>query len=116
MLGLRIGADVEGDDDSARSLRQRHIRRGDTANGPVDNAGFDLVRTKLFERGVDRLDGALHVALDDKEELLLAVLAGLLHHLFERACAGAADLTSRSLRTRCSVSSRARASFSTTAS
>ena len=55
----------------------------------MDDAGSDLIRSELIERGVDRLDGALHVALDDEKELLLTALAGLLHHLFERAGAGA---------------------------
>ena len=51
----------------------------------MDDASLHLVRAKLLERGVDRLHGALHVALDDEQKLLLPALRRLLHHLFERA-------------------------------
>ena len=91
LFGLRVGADIERNDDGAGGFRQRNVGGGDAADGPVDDARLDLVVAELFEGGVDRLDRALHVALDDEKELLHAALRGLLHHLLERAAGAGAD-------------------------
>ena len=45
----------------------------------------DLVGAELVERLHDRLDRALHVALDDEREELLALHLQVVHHLLERA-------------------------------
>ena len=45
----------------------------------------DLVGAELFQRADDRLDRALHVALDDEREFLAARRLELRHHLLERA-------------------------------
>ena len=51
----------------------------------MDDARADLVGAELVERAGDRLDRALHVALDDQREFLAARGLDLRHHLLERA-------------------------------
>src|SRR5207237_1371233 len=60
----------------------------------VDDARDDLFGAELVERSEDRLDRALHVALDDQREFLSARALELAHHLLERAAhAGDAGFT-----------------------
>ena len=51
----------------------------------MHDARPDLVGADLVERGDDRLDRALHVALDEERELLDAGRLQLGHHLLELA-------------------------------
>jgi hypothetical protein len=50
----------------------------------VDDAHRDLVVLDLLELGHRRLDGALHVGLDDEVELLQRALAHLREQVLER--------------------------------
>ena len=76
LLGLiarfLVGAHVEADDDRLRRRRQRDVGFGDAADAAMDDARRDFVGAELFERGDDRLDRALHVALDDERQFLAA--------------------------------------------
>jgi hypothetical protein len=57
----------------------------------MHDACAHFVRAELLQRDRDRLDRALHVALDDQRELLACRTSELRHHLLERAAlAGAA--------------------------
>jgi hypothetical protein len=80
-------------------------------------AGLDLVGAELLDGTGNGFDRALHVALDQKRELLAAGVLQLRHHLLERTARRLAGgrLLAGSLRWRYSVISRARLSFSTTA-
>src|SRR3984957_17439578 len=80
-----VGAQVEADDGGARGFRQRHVRLGDAADARIEDARHDLRRAELVERADDRLDRALHVALDDEREFLAARRLELMHHVLERA-------------------------------
>ena len=51
---------------------QRDVGFGDAADAGVNDARGDFVGVELFERRDDRLDRALHVALDDQREFLAA--------------------------------------------
>ena len=57
----------------------------------MNDARRDFVSAELLERRGDRLDRALHIALDDKRKFLFPGLAELAHHLFERAATSGAD-------------------------
>ena len=85
LLRLRIGADVEADDDSLRCRRKRDIRLGDATDARMHEARFDFVVADLAKCSRDRFDRTLHVALDDKREFLALGVLELLHHLLERA-------------------------------
>ncbi len=64
---------------------ERHIGFRDAADARMDDARTDFVVADLVERARDRLDRALHVALDDQREFLAARGLDLRHHLLERA-------------------------------
>ncbi len=89
MLGgfarLLVGADIEADDGRARGFRQRHVGFVDAADAGMDDPRGDFLGAELVERADDRLDRALHVALDHQRELLAARGLELGHHLLERA-------------------------------
>src|SRR4051812_22541062 len=76
---LRVRADVEADDHPARRRREHDVVVGDAADTLVDDVDAHLGMLDLPELADDRLDGALHVALD--HEVQVPHLAGL--HLLE---------------------------------
>src|SRR3546814_1702707 len=88
---LRIGADVEADDEAVRGAGQRHVRLGDAADRRMQHADLRLVGRYLLERADDRLDGALHVALDDDRQLRDLAGLDLVEHLLERAARARSD-------------------------
>ena len=72
---LRIRTDVEADDDRAVDACQHDVVLGNRADAAVDRAHTNLGVGELFKRLLDRLDGTLHVGLDDDVEVLdLALL------------------------------------------
>ena len=82
---LRVGADVEADDRRLRGGGEAHVGFGDAADAGMHDLRRHLVGAELVERLHDRLDRALHVALDDDREELLALHLQAVHHLLERA-------------------------------
>ena len=82
---MRVGADVEADDRRTRGFGERDVAFGDAASAGVHDTRAHLVVAELFERGIDRLDRALHITLDDQREFLQPARLQLRHHLLERA-------------------------------
>src|SRR5690554_367224 len=83
VLRLLVGADVEADDDGVRCCRQGDVGFSDAADAAHQDLGRDFLGGELVERGVDGLDGTLHVALDDERELGDTRGLELAHHLLE---------------------------------
>src|SRR5262245_32176735 len=80
-----VGAHVEADDRGVRGFGEPYVRFGDAADARDDDPSRDFRRAELLERSDDRLDRALHIALDHQREPLTTRGLGLRHHLFERA-------------------------------
>ena len=111
----RVGAHVEADDARAGGGRQLHVGFGDAADIRSQHLDLHLVGGQLVERVAQRLGAALHVGLDDHgNDAGLGVL-DLREHVLGRACPGAAmTLVSRCRLCRCSATSRALLSLSST--
>ncbi len=77
-------AHVEADDDGLRGDREVDVALGDRADRRVDDRQPHLLAGELGERVGEGLDRALHVALDDDAQLLLAALGDALRELLER--------------------------------
>src|ERR1019366_6274940 len=75
---------VESDDDRPRGDGEVHVTLGDGADGRVDDREPGLLGRELDHRLGERFDRALHVALDDDAQLLLAALGVPLREFFER--------------------------------
>src|SRR5215203_424420 len=85
-----VRAHVEADHDRAGGLRQGDVGFGDAADARMKHPRRDLLGPKLLEGANDGFDRPLHVALDDKRELLPAgTLLEVPHHLGQRTAAGA---------------------------
>src|SRR5439155_5876700 len=82
--GARVGAHVEADDDRPRGGGEQHVRFGDLAHRLADDAHLDLARAQLAQRLGERLDRAVHVALEDDLELAHRTLRDLRVDLGER--------------------------------
>ena len=80
---------VEADDHRARRRSEVDVVLGDPADAGVDHVDAHLGMLDLAELGDDRLDGALHVALDDDVQVLHAAGLHLLEQLVERDAAAA---------------------------
>src|SRR6478736_1155230 len=64
---LRVGADVEPDDDRVVDRREVHVGLGDRTDAAVDDPQLHrVIDLDLEERLFERLDGTRHVALDDE--------------------------------------------------
>src|SRR5579875_752987 len=80
---LRIGADIEADDQCLRRCRQGDIRLVDAADPRVEHAYGDLVRRQALDRVDDRLDRPLDVRLDHDRKLLRLTSSDLRAHLLD---------------------------------
>src|SRR6185369_9083320 len=87
-----VGPHVEADDDRVRGRGEQHVGLGDLAHGRADDAHRDLARRQLLQRLAQRLDRAVHVALDEHLELVRAALAEAVVERRERDRLGRAEL------------------------
>ena len=69
---------------------ERDVGFGDAADTGMNDARGDLFGVELLERGDDRLDRALDVALDEQREFLAPRRFELAHHIGERTARHAA--------------------------
>src|SRR6478752_5131666 len=91
---LRVGTDVEADDDRIVDRRQVDVGLGDRADAAVDDPQLHrVVDLDLEERLLERLDGTRHVTLDDEVERLDLALFECTGEVLERdALAGLGQL------------------------
>ena len=85
LLRLRVGADVEADDDRLRRCGQRDVGFGDTADARVHETRRDLVVAELLERATMASTEPCTSPLTSSGNSLLPGILELLHHLLERA-------------------------------
>src|SRR5690606_19801086 len=78
-----VGAHVEADDPRIRSLCQRHVGLGDTADPARNDLYCNLIRGQLGQRVAQRLDTALHVGLEYNLHRRRLVIAHLRQHVLE---------------------------------
>src|SRR3989338_4871967 len=81
---LRLGLHVEADDDGGGRGGEHDVALVDGADRAVDDLELDLVGRETLERVGQRLDGALHVGLEDQPELLHLARLDLLLQPLER--------------------------------
>ena len=84
VAGRRVGTDVEADDDGVRGGGEHDVALVDRADRTVDDAHADLVVGDLLQRGLDRLDAALHVRLDDDVQVLHLARLDLAEEILQR--------------------------------
>ena len=85
---LCVGTDVEADHHGLRGAGQRDVGLGDTADALVQDVDLDLVGRQLLQGADDRLDRAVHVALDDDRQLFGRAFLERGEHGFQRALGG----------------------------
>ena len=85
---LRPRADIEADDDRLRCRSQGHVGLVDPANPGMEHANPDLVGGKALRIGLNGLDRALDIGLDDQRELLLLLAADIGEHLLHGPARG----------------------------
>src|SRR6266542_3036085 len=76
VVGAGFGSHVEPDDHRRRAglggvgrAGEQHVVVGDRADARADDADFDLLGREFGQRVLEHLDGALHVGLEDDQQL-----------------------------------------------
>src|SRR4029077_6904155 len=87
LLGLDARPDVEADHERVRRRGQVDVVLGDAADARMDHVDADLGVLDLAELPDERLDRALHVALEDDVEVLDGALRDLVEERLERETA-----------------------------
>lgn len=82
----RCRSDIEADDDGPGRACQRNIGFGNGTNPGVNDLDADIFVIELLERGNNRADGALYIALDDEVEVFDFALLNLAEKLFRAWC------------------------------
>ena len=91
VAGLRIGTNVEADDDGLGCARQGHVGFVDAAHAGVQHSNLDLFGADLFQTADDRFPRAVHIGLDDDRQLLGFAFLDARKHLLEGAAGVGGD-------------------------
>src|SRR5260221_6993218 len=81
---VRVGPQVEADDDGARRLGQQDIGVGDRADAAMHDLHFHFAGGELRQRVGQRFGRAALVGLDDQPQRRRATFGALRHEAFER--------------------------------
>src|SRR5713101_296781 len=99
LRGLLFGPHIKAEDNRLGGRGQRDVGFRNRADGSMNQVELDFVGRKPLQRIGERLDRAVHVALDNDAQLLHLTRRHLLAQVFERDAAGLLQYTLALLRT-----------------